>query len=119
MAVARRSYVLINGGGWLLLTIILLVQRTEKKRRNVVIVVLLAAWSVVWGFGIYRISNACSQLVAEACFISAPQQSSLAWNTTNMAAIAALVLNWLFWFLIGRYNPPRSSDAIKVLGMND
>ncbi|MDX2162518.1 MAG: hypothetical protein SF162_14425 [bacterium] len=38
------------------------------------------------------------------------------------AAIAfglALVINFLFWALIGRYNPVGSSDRIKVYGMDD
>lgn len=34
--------------------------------------------------------------------------------------IIALVFNFLFWLLIGRYNPVGSSDeAIQVLGMDD
>lgn len=33
--------------------------------------------------------------------------------------ILAILLNFLFWVLIGRYNPVRSSDEIKVLGLDD
>lgn len=38
---------------------------------------------------------------------------------TLMAFVAALLLNGLFWLLIGRYNPVNSSDAIHVIGMDD
>jgi len=31
----------------------------------------------------------------------------------------ALLLNFLFWVFIGRYNPVGSSDEIKVLGLDD
>jgi Na+/H+-dicarboxylate symporter len=112
---------LVNLGGWLLLTIIfssliLLVQRSEKKRRLVSLGVLIFVWSIVWAYGIYRISTACGELVDAACFIVARNQNAIAWNTTNWAAAAALIFNLLFWFLIGRYNPPRSSDDIIVIG---
>ena len=36
-----------------------------------------------------------------------------------VALIAAIILNFLFWILIGRYNPPGSSDDIQVLGLDD
>lgn len=29
------------------------------------------------------------------------------------------VVSFLFWLLIGRYNPVGSSDAIQVIGMDD
>lgn len=97
----------------------MLVQRSEKKRRAVSFGVLIFVWSVVWAYGIYRISNECNSLVKAACYVTAQNMSAVAWNTTNWAAFGALVFNFLFWFLIGRYNPPHSSDDIKVLGMND
>lgn len=37
------------------------------------------------------------------------------WN----ALLIALILNLLFWIVIGRYNPVRSSEEIQVLGMDD
>ena len=112
---------MINIGGWLLLTIIfssliLLVQRSEKKRRIVSFAVLIFVWSVVWAYGIYRISTECNALVKAACFVVARNMSTIAWNTTNWAAAAAVIFNLLFWFLIGRYNPPHSSDEIIVIG---
>ncbi|MGB1287617.1 MAG: hypothetical protein ACPG7F_13840 [Aggregatilineales bacterium] len=33
--------------------------------------------------------------------------------------IAGLFISFVFWLLIGRYNPPGSSDEIKVFGMDD
>ena len=33
--------------------------------------------------------------------------------------LIALLLNGIFWLLIGRYNPVHSSDDIRVLGMDD
>jgi uncharacterized membrane protein YhhN len=51
----------------------------------------------------------------------------IAWyaNTTSLQReallgfIFALVISFLFWLLIGRYNPVGSSDDIHVLGMDD
>ncbi len=31
----------------------------------------------------------------------------------------ALVISYLFWLLIGRYNPVESREEIKVYGLND
>ncbi|NWF68641.1 MAG: hypothetical protein HXY40_06120 [Chloroflexi bacterium] len=36
-----------------------------------------------------------------------------------LALGVAGVLNALFWLLIGRYNPPRSDEEIKVIGLDD
>jgi len=35
------------------------------------------------------------------------------------AFIVAGFINLVFWALIGRYNPPKSSDEIRVLKMDD
>jgi len=35
------------------------------------------------------------------------------------AFIVAGLINLIFWALIGRYNPPKSSDEIRVLKMDD
>jgi hypothetical protein len=115
----------LNTGGWLLLTVIfsallMLVQRAERKRRVVTMIVMVFVASTVVGYGIYRISNQCDYLKPICNFTAIRQNAQVvAWNTVNMAAFAALIFNFLFWFLIGRYNPPGSSDDIKVLGMND
>jgi uncharacterized membrane protein len=42
-----------------------------------------------------------------------------AWLEAVAAAGIALVLNVIFWVLIGRYNPAKDSEDIRVLGMDD
>lgn len=90
----------MNWEAWLGLTavlafLILLVQRTEPKRRRWIALLALAAGELVRRYIVYR-----------------------GWHTEGAWAFgAALVLNVLFWVLIGRSNPPRSSeDEIEVLG---
>lgn len=78
-------------------TLILAIQRTEPKRRSVVIIIMLIPTFLLRNFVVYR------AVVTEG------------W----VALIVALVFNFLFWALIGRYNPVRSSDEIQVLGMDD
>ncbi|QPC81018.1 hypothetical protein G4Y79_15040 [Phototrophicus methaneseepsis] len=36
-----------------------------------------------------------------------------------LAFLIALIISFLFWLLIGRYNPPPEDDSIKVLGLDD
>ncbi len=73
-------------------------QRTEQKSRRAVFFGMLIIGGIVFGnFATRR------DLVGEA--------------VTGL--VIALVLNFLFWVLIGRYNPVGSSDSIKVLGMDD
>lgn len=41
-------------------------------------------------------------------------------NTENILAyVIALSVSFLFWLLIGRYNPPLEDDTIKVYGLDD
>lgn len=46
-------------------------------------------------------------------------------NTTSLQSealvgfIIAVIISFLFWLLIGRYNPVGTSDSIRVLGMDD
>ncbi len=93
----------MNGGavfllGGLFSAFLLLVQRTEAKRRRlavylvIFVVFLTFYWANVRG------------LVSEFVF----------------AVLAAAVFNFLFWLLIGRYNPVGDSDEnIQVIGMDD
>jgi hypothetical protein len=83
---------------WLVLTVVfLIIQRTERvKKRGVMFVMLLFAVPLAW-------------------FINLRD----AWGGAVVALIAAVVMNWLFWVLVGRYNPVGSSDNIRVLGMDD
>lgn len=77
--------------------IMLLIQRSERKRRLVVTVgMLVIGVPILWYVDFH-------DLHAEA-------QSAFA---------VAFILNFLFWVLIGRYNPPKSSDDMKVLGLDD
>lgn len=93
----------MNGGAFILLAVfltiaLLLVQRTEAKRRRIAILlmVIVIFLTVYW-------ANV-RELSGEAA----------------LALAAALVVNFLFWLLIGRYNPVGDSDkTIQVLGMDD
>jgi hypothetical protein len=76
---------------------IFIVQRTESKRRAMIALATLVGAELVRRYVWYR------NLHTEA------------W----VALIAALLLNFLFWALIGRYNPVGSSDRIQVIGMDD
>jgi hypothetical protein len=78
--------------------LMLLVQRTEARlRRKVFWGIFFTTVLVLWTFVDRR------SLQGEVV----------------LATILALFLNFLFWVLIGRYNPVGSSDNIQVLGMDD
>ena len=93
----------MNAGAVVVLAVIfgllfLLVQRAEAQHRRMVILLMLfvAALTLYWASGL--------DLGREYVF----------------GAIIALIINGLFWLLIGRYNPVGSSDeSIQVLGMDD
>ncbi len=92
----------MNAGITLLLTLIFsailfIIQRTERRRRLLVIIIFL--------------------IVAELLrwFVWSRGYHAEAWA----ALILALILNFGFWVLIGRYNPPGSSSDIQVIGMDD
>ncbi|NDJ62989.1 MAG: hypothetical protein GYB67_17850 [Chloroflexi bacterium] len=75
----------------------LFIQRAEPKRRLLVAVITLLVGVLVRNYTFYR------------------DVHTEAW----VALGAALLLNFLFWLLIGRYNPVSSSDEIQVIGMDD
>lgn len=84
---------------WLVITVtfsILLImwQRAEEKRRKVVrnFVIIVGVLALIR-----------YELVGE----------------TIAGYVTALIVSFLFWVLIGRYNPVGSSDDIKVYGMDD
>lgn len=88
------SFVLLTGS---FTVIMLMVQRAEQRRRLVV-----ALFMLVIGFLIQRYA------------------ASWGLHTeVQLGFVVALVLNFLFWLLIGRYNPVGSSDDIQVLGLDD
>lgn len=77
--------------------IFLIIQRTETKKRRIVSYVMAVVMLVVlWYVATIQI-----------------------WGAAIVALLLALFLNYLFWLLIGRYNPVGSSDNIHVLGMDD
>lgn len=76
-----------------------LIQRAEQKHRRMV--TLLIAFFICPLMALFAVT---SELIGE---------------TLYGFGIGA-VLNVLFWIVIGRYNPVRSSDeTIQVLGMDD
>jgi K+-sensing histidine kinase KdpD len=78
-------------------SVLAMIQRAEKKKRRTVFIFLLPViFIIVW------YANARGYLGEAA-----------------VGAIIAAILNFLFWLLIGRYNPVGSSDNIKVLGLDD
>jgi len=78
-------------------TILFVIQRTEAKRKRIVSFVMFFVLLVLlWLINIRG-----------------------AWGEAVLGLIIAAVLNFLFYVLIGRYNPVGSSDDIHVLGMDD
>lgn len=78
-------------------TIIFVLQRTEAKRRRLVLfVMVLVLLVLIWLVNI-----------------------RMAWGEALVGLLISLFLNFLFYILIGRYNPVGSSDDIHVLGMDD
>jgi hypothetical protein len=116
----------MNVGGWLLLSalfggLMLVIQRAERKRRIITTVIMAIAGILVWRYGLYRIGSECDAPWHVLCAspVFRQQANTIAVATVNWAVVSALVINLLFWALLGRYNPPGSSDAIKVYGMDD
>jgi hypothetical protein len=77
--------------------LLFLYQRTEVSRRRFVLILLLVVGFLTQYWAAYR------GLAGEF------------W----LALVIALVFNFAFWLLIGRYNPVGSSDEIEVMGMDD
>ncbi len=76
----------------------LILQRTDRGKRLIVLLSMLLAVILIRNFTVYR------QLEREG------------WT----GLIAGFVLSFLFWALIGRYNPPRSTnESIQVIGLDD
>lgn len=93
----------MNNEYFLFLTLIFgffvfLVQRSEKKYRRLVMMIVFLLGGLI---------TAWFMLVRNA------------WSEGIAAFFLALFLNFLFWLLIGRYNPVGDSDDIQVLGLDD
>lgn len=98
-----------------------LVQRSEVKRRLLVIVIMLIPAELIRRYVFYA-----SITPVKAPFMDFPGSVVFRHRFLHeihreawIALILALVLNFLFWALIGRYNPVHSSDEIQVIGMDD
>lgn len=86
-------------GYWLLISftfgiLLIIVQRTEAKRQKIVRNFVIAV-------GVLLLIR--YELIGE----------------TIAGYITALIISFLYWLLIGRYNPVGSSDEIKVYGLDD
>lgn len=101
--------------------LMLTVQRVECKRRIPALIILGIVGIIVARYAIFRIETDCSIVFPLVCGSGwIPQQAiDNAYKTLNLSLLAALVFNVLFWVLIGRSNPPGSSDSIIVLGKED
>jgi len=77
--------------------IFLLIQRSERKKRLIVFLAFLLIGELIRRYTFYRGTH------------------TEAW----VALILALLINGAFWLFIGRYNPPKSSDEIQVIGLDD
>ena len=116
----------MNLGGWLLLTVLfsglfLIIQRAERKRRLLTAIIMLIMAGIVWSYGIYRIGGDCDapwQLLCQTPLVTG-RFHNIAITTAFWSVGAGLIINFLYWALLGRYNPVGSSDAIKVYGMDD
>lgn len=75
----------------------LFIQRAEPKKRRVVLLIIIGPLILIRNFAIYR------------------DVETEGWIALGLAVI----LNFMFWILIGRYNPVKSSDEIQVLGLDD
>ena len=122
---------MINTGGWLLLTVVFgfllfLVQRSERKRRLPTFLILAFVGLIVWRYAIYRMSGDCGQAEQSPVLqivcqtdLFRRRAEAIAYNTANLSVFSAIFLNLFFWVFIGRSNPPASSDAIRVYGLDD
>ncbi|MBE2268656.1 MAG: hypothetical protein IAE80_10540 [Anaerolinea sp.] len=76
---------------------LLIVQRSERRRRLLVAVIMLGIGELIRRYVWYR-----------------------GYHAEGWIALAlAVILNLLYFVLIGRYNPVGSSDRIHVYGLDD
>ena len=78
--------------------LLIMIQRAERKRRKLVAVIVVLSLIVI----------------RHNAFIKPRLHEE-----TLVAFVAGFVLSFLFWLLIGRYNPVGSSDDIDVIGLDD
>ncbi len=116
----------MNLGGFMLLTAIfsvlmLVVQRSERKRRLVSLIIMAIVGSVIWRYGLYVMGRDCTLAWQVLCqnFVMDRKLDLIAQQTTVFSIPAALLVNFVYWAFLGRYNPVGSSDSIVVIGMDD
>ena len=78
--------------------LLVMIQRTERKRRRLAIVFVAI----------------CLLVIRHNAFLKADLHEE-----TLLAFVIALMLSFLFWLLIGRYNPVKTEDNVQVIGMDD
>lgn len=82
--------------GWFSL-IIFFIQRTEARKRRVIMLFMgVAAFLTIYWANYRELGGYLPGAIITAC-----------------------ILNFLFWALIGRYNPVGTSEDIQVIGMDD
>ncbi len=79
-------------------SLLVMIQRTVPARRRLALVLV----------------GICLLVIRQNAFIKRDLHEE-----TLLACLLGLALAGLFWLLIGRYNPVKTDDAIKVLGMDD
>ena len=116
---------ILNVGGWLLLTVffsvlLLIVQRVERKRRLITAIIMLFVAILVWRYALYRIGTDCNVSWPVLCptLIVSQHFQPIAQATADLSVVGALMVNFVYWALFGRYNPPGTSDSIKVFGLD-
>lgn len=75
----------------------ILYQRTEARKRRITLLLNLLVLVVV------GVNSVARERIGEMAG----------------GLLLALFVSWLFWLVIGRYNPVGSSDEIQVIGMDD
>jgi len=73
------------------------VQRADPKKRRIVALCMIVPGILLQRYAAYR------ELHTEAL----------------VAFVLGVSVNFIFWLLIGRYNPVKSSDEIQVMGLDD
>ena len=77
---------------------LIFLQRTEKTKRRIVASLVII----------------CFVAIRHLAFLKNDLHEE-----TLLGFIFGTIVSWLFWLLLGKYNPVGSSDNIKVIGMDD
>ena len=78
--------------------LLIMIQRTEAKRRRLAIFMVALALL----------------LIRHNAFLKGDLHEE-----TLLAVVIGFALSFLFWLLIGRYNPVKSDEPVKIMGMDD